>query len=140
MNSAGPEDHAPNEPGSSRRAAVGVGLLIAAWLVPGLGHFITGRWGRGIIYFLAVGSLAVTGYLQRGFVFSPHYSDVFGLLGFLADLGAGIFYFVARWVETAGPDLSRAIGDYGTRFIATAGVLNVLCALDVFAIAMRERN
>jgi hypothetical protein len=65
---------------------------------------------------------------------------VFGLLGFLADLGAGIFYFAARWIETAGPDLSRAIGDYGTRFIATAGVLNMLCALDVFAIAMRERN
>lgn len=124
-----------------RRSPAGaVGFLIAGWLVPGLGHVLTGRWGRGIVYFLAVGTLAITGYLQRGFVFSPHFSDAFGLLGFLADLGAGVFYFISKWVESAGPDISRAIGDYGTRFIATAGVLNVLCALDAFAISLQERE
>lgn len=126
--------------GRPASAAGGVGVLIAGWLVPGLGHLLKGRWGRGIVFFLAVGALAVTGYLQRGFVFSPHFSDAFGLLGFVADAGAGIFYFAAKWIETAGPDISRAAGDYGTRFIATAGVLNVLCALDAFAISRHERD
>jgi hypothetical protein len=126
--------------GAQPSMAGGVGVLIAGWLVPGLGHLLKGRWGRGLVFFLTVGALAVTGYLQRGFVFSPHFSDAFGFLGFLADAGAGIFYFAAKWIETAGPDISRAAGDYGTRFIATAGVLNVLCALDAFAISKQERD
>lgn len=134
--------HAGHGASAGRETSVagGVGVLIAGWLVPGLGHLLKGRWGRGIVFFLAVGALAVTGYLQRGFVFSPHFSDAFGLLGFVADAGAGIFYFAAKWIETAGPDISRAAGDYGTRFIATAGVLNVLCALDAFAISRHERD
>ncbi|HEV2388121.1 MAG TPA: DUF6677 family protein [Candidatus Acidoferrales bacterium] len=133
---AGRGDAAPGQ----ASAAGGVGVLIAGWLVPGLGHVLKGRWGRGIVYFVVVGALAVTGYLQRGYVFSPHYSDAFSLLGFLADAGAGVFYFAAKWIESAGPDISRAAGDYGTRFIAAAGVLNVLCAFDALAIARRERD
>jgi hypothetical protein len=123
--------------GSPAKAVV-VGL--AGWLVPGLGHALTGRWKRGVVYFCAVAAMVVTGYLQRGFVFSPHFSDAFGLLGFIADLGTGAFYFVWKLFETAGPDIARAAGDYGTRFIATAGVVNMLCALDAFAIALGEKD
>ena len=113
-------------------AAVAFLILVAGWIVPGLGHLLQRRWRRALVFFLAVGSLALIGYLQHGFVFSWHAGDVFDRLGFLADLGAGIFYFAAHWVDKAGPDISRAAGDYGTRFIATAGVLNVLCALDAY--------
>lgn len=118
--------------------AFGVG--VAGWFIPGLGHGLEGRWGRGAIYFCVVAAMVVTGYLQRGFVFSPHFSDAFGFLGFIADLGAGIFYFASKLFETAGPNIARAAGDYGTRFIATAGVLNLLCALDAFAISLGEKD
>jgi hypothetical protein len=38
-------------------------------------------------------------------------------------------------VHNGGADVSRAAGDYGTRFFATAGVLNLLCVLEAHEIA-----
>jgi hypothetical protein len=110
-------------------------VAFAAWLVPGLGHLLLRKWGRAALFFLGVAALAVVGLLLRGNVFTPGGDDPFGTLGFLADAGSGVFYFLARSIEAAGPDVSRAAGDYGTRFIATAGVLNLLCALDAHEIA-----
>ncbi len=113
---------------------------VAGWVVPGLGHFILGRRGRALILFVCVGGLAIAGLLMRGNVFSAHSGDAFDSLGYLADLGSGVFYFIAKSIEQAGPDVSRAAGDYGTRFLATAGVVNVLGALDAFDIAIGKKS
>jgi Family of unknown function (DUF6677) len=107
-------------------------MFVAGWLVPGLGHLLQRRWGRAAAFFLAVGGLAIIGYWQRGFVFHSGSANLFDTLGFLADIGSGAFYFAAKWFEAAGPDISRAAGDYGTRFLVTAGVLNILCAIDAY--------
>jgi Family of unknown function (DUF6677) len=125
---------------SAGRATVALFAAIAAWLVPGLGHLLLGRWGRALLFFVAVGGLAITGYMLRGNVFPPHSGDPFGTLGFAADAGAGVFYYFSRFLEGAGPDVSRAAGDYGTRFIAAAGVVNVLAVLDVIEIATGRRS
>jgi hypothetical protein len=122
------------------RSALALFAAILAWLVPGLGHWLLGRWGRALVFFAAVGGLVVTGYLLRGNVFPPHSGDPFGTLGFLADAGTGAFYYFSRTFEAAGPDVSRAAGDYGTRFIAAAGVVNVLAVLDVIEIATGRRG
>jgi hypothetical protein len=108
---------------------------VAGWVVPGLGHLILRRWGRALILFACVSGLAAAGVLMRGNIFSAHSGDAFDSLGYLADLGSGLFYFIAKSLERAGPDVSRSAGDYGTRFLATAGVINVLGALDAFDIA-----
>ena len=122
------------------RAALALFAALAAWLVPGLGHLLLGRWGRAFLFFIAVAGLVVTGYLLRGNVFPPHSGDPFGTLGFVADAGTGVFYYFSRFFEAAGPDVSRAAGDYGTRFIAAAGVVNVLAVLDVIEIATGRRS
>jgi hypothetical protein len=142
MNMAGAEKIATlTEPEIQRRnPGVAAGFAIAGWLVPGLGHVLSGRRGRGVIYFLTVAAMVITGFLQRGFLFSPHFVDAFSLLGFLADAGTGIFYFAGKIFELGGPDIARAAGDYGTRFIATAGVLNVLIALDAYSAAIGEKD
>jgi len=115
-------------------------VALAGWAVPGLGHLVLRRWGRALGFFLATGGLAITGYAMRGEVFSPHSSDPFGALGFVADLGSGIFYFVAHILETAGPDISRAAGDYGTRLIAASGIVNLLGVIDAYGIARGRRG
>ncbi len=92
------------------------------------------------MFFLAVGGLAIVGFVMRGNVFPPRSVDPFGTLGFLADAASGIFYVLARLVERAGPDVSRAAGDYGTRFIAAAGVVNLIAAFDAYEIATGRRN
>ncbi len=109
---------------------------VAGWLVPGLGHLLLRRWKKALAYFVAVGMLAIVGLLARGQVFSYGSSDALDKLGFFADVGNGIFYFLAGTINAAGPDVSHAAGDYGTRLIATAGVLNLLCVLESVQIAL----
>ncbi|OLD61323.1 MAG: hypothetical protein AUI53_06285 [Acidobacteria bacterium 13_1_40CM_2_60_7] len=108
---------------------------VAGWLIPGLGHALQKMWGRAVTCFLCVGSLAIVSAAMRGNIFASTGNDAFDFLGYLADLGAGSFYFLARTLETLGPDVSRASGDYGTRFMATAGVLNLLAALHAYETA-----
>lgn len=110
-------------------------VALLAWLVPGLGHLVLRKWGRALLFFCAVGALTAIGLALRGHIFTRGSGDLFDLLGFAADLGLGGFYWVARAVENGGPDVSRASGDYGTRFLATGGVLNLLCVLDAYQIA-----
>ena len=122
-------------PQDSRRETIAFVIGVAGWLVPGLGHVLMKMWGRAAACFLTVGILVILGTAMRGNVFSSSGSDAFDSLGYLADLGTGAFYFVARSLETKGPDVSHAGGDYGTRFLATAGVLNLLAALHAYEAA-----
>jgi len=115
-------------------------IIVAAWFVPGLGHALLGRWGRALAFFVAVGGLAITGYLMRGQVFPPNSDDPFGTVGFLADAASGVFYPLAHFLETSGAEIGRAAGDYGTRFIAAAGIVNVLGVFDAYEIARGRRN
>lgn len=124
----------------TKRMVLAPFFAIAAWIIPGLGHLALKRWGRALIFFGCVGGLAITGYLLRGNVFPPHSGDLFGTLGFLADAGTGIFYVLAKFFERAGPDVSRAAGDYGTRFIAAAGIVNLLSVFDAYEIALGRRT
>ena len=116
-------------------AARAVALALAGWLLPGLGHALLKMWGRALAIFLTVGFLVYLGAGMRGNVFEPGGDDAFARLGYIADAGTGAFYFVARALEVAGSDVSHADGDYGTRFLATAGVLNLLAALHAYEAA-----
>jgi hypothetical protein len=120
---------------NSRRETMAFVIGLAGWLVPGLGHAFLKMWGRALACFLTVGVLVILGAGMRGNVFNSSGNDAFDSLGYLADLGTGTFYLAARSLETDGADVSHAGGDYGTRFLATAGVLNLLAALHAYEAA-----
>jgi uncharacterized protein DUF6677 len=122
-------------PQDSKRETIAVFIGVAGWLVPGLGHALLKMWSRAVMCFLTVGLLVILGAGMRGNLFSSSGNDAFDTLGFLADLGTGTFYLAARSLETGGADVSHAGGDYGTRFLATAGVLNLLAALHAYEVA-----
>ncbi len=115
------------------------GAAVAGWLLPGLGHALQRMWGRAVAVFLTVGLLVVVGASMRGNLFTSNGNDAFDTLGYVADLGTGTFYFLARALEPKGADVSHARGDYGTRFLATAGVLNLLAALHAYEAARRRK-
>ena len=127
-----------NQEGSGS-AAMGIAAAILGWIVPGLGHAITRRWSKAIVYFLCVGGLACAGLAMRGGVFASGAGDLFDTLGFYADLGTGGFYFLAHLIQTAGPDIAHATGDYGTRMFATAGMINLLTVLEAYEIGRGRR-
>jgi hypothetical protein len=126
----------PKPLGETAALAVGV----ASWLIPGMGHALQKMWGRALACFLTVGLLMFVGAKMRGNLFSSGGNDAFDSLGYIADLGAGSFYFVAKSLEKEGPDVSHADGDYGTRFLATAGVLNLLAALHAYEVARGRKG
>jgi hypothetical protein len=117
------------------------GVAIAGWLVPGLGHALQRKWARASVYFLAVAALVAVGVVMHGTMFtSDSAADAFDYLGYLSNLGTGIFYFIARPIAGAAADAAHASGDYGTRFLATAGVLNLLCVVEAYEIARRRKS
>lgn len=123
----------PQHTGKSEAVAIAIG--VAGWILPGLGHALQKMWGRALACFLTVGVLVFAGAAMRGNVFTSNGNDAFDTLGYVADLGTGTFYFAAQRLETKGADVSHADGDYGTRFLATAGVLNLLAALHAYEAA-----
>jgi hypothetical protein len=122
--------------------SLGLGIFVgvASWAVPGLGHLVLRRWSKAAVYFLCVGGLACVGLAMRGGIFDSSATDMFDRLGFFADMGAGVFYFFAHMIQTAGPDVAHASGDYGTRLFATAGILNLLTVLEAYEIGRGRRT
>lgn len=133
----------PRGPSFADRAKRGLLALIVAvvgWAIPGAGHLLLRRWGRAATGFAAVALLAFVGMKMRGNVFPYRGSDPFDVLGFIADAGSGVFYLLSKTVEAAGPDVAHASGDYGTRMIAAAGILNLLLVIDASEIASGQKS
>src|SRR5271168_2811559 len=124
-----------SEMSGHRPQGAALAIAVAGWLLPGLGHALQKMWGRAAACFLAVGLLVLLGAGMRGNVFTSNGNDAFDTLGYIADLGTGSFYFLAKAYEPNGSDVSHAGGDYGTRFLAAAGVLNLLAALHAYEAA-----
>ena len=129
------------EPPAARPGSwvLAVAVFLAGWLVPGLGHALLRRWTRSGVFLVSIVSLAAIGVWLRGKIFDAHAADPFEWLGYFADLGAGLLYPAAQRLHIIA-DISRAAGDYGTRFFAAAGALNLLCAFDAYAIARGRKG
>src|ERR1700692_69206 len=122
-------------PTDAKRDSRAVAIGVAGWILPGLGHALQKMWGRALACCLTVAALVVIGAGMRGNLFTADGGDAFASLGYVADLGTGAFYFLAKSLGIDGRDVSRADGDYGTRFLAAAGVLNLLAALHAYEAA-----
>ncbi len=103
--------------------------LIAGWLVPGAGHFLLRKWGRGALLALSILTMFVLGILMQGKVFSSAH-DILAILGLVGDLGSGLLYIVTRALGLGADTVQVTTADYGTRFIVVAGLLNVIAAVD----------
>ncbi len=118
--------------------------LALSWLVPGGGHLLLKRTGRGLLLMAAITSMFVCGLMMRGAMFQPESGDLLTTLintgGFIGDLASGILYLLSQWLGYAQIDLAGADHDYGTKFLVTAGLLNILAMVDAFDIAARRKD
>jgi hypothetical protein len=110
------------------------------WLIPGAGHLIQKRWGRGLLMMISVVAMFVLGVLMEGKIYAFNTGDILDILGFVGDLGAGGLYIVAR-VRDIGPGaINLATADYGTKYIIVSGLLNIISAVDAYDIAMGKKK
>src|SRR6476646_4964217 len=110
------------------------------WLIPGAGHLIQTRWIRGLLLLGCVAGMFAFGVAMQGKVYKSNTGDLLDILGFIGDLGAGGFYFMARIFEWGGTSISAANADYGTKFIVVAGLLNVMAVVDAYHIAIGKKQ
>lgn len=117
------------------RAFLAAGL---AWLVPGAGHFLLKRFGRGFIFFsIIVGGLLIgAGYQGRlPWVWAGSPLQIMATLG---AMGSGSAFLVMKYLSYEG-DLRAAGFEYGSAFILTAGLMNYLLVLDAWDIALGRK-
>ena len=103
--------------------------LIAGWLVPGAGHFLLGKWGRGALLSASILSMFVLGIVMQGKLYGGAH-EILDILGMVGDLGNGLLYFLSRALGLGADQVRVTTADYGTRFIVVAGLLNVISAVD----------
>ncbi len=114
------------------------------WLIPGGGHFLLKRTGRGMLLLLSVTVMFLCGLMMRGAMFTPQTGDLLTTLintgGFIGNVCSGILYLLTVWLGYSQPDVAGHVHDYGTKFLVTAGLLNVLAMVDAFEIAAGRKN
>ena len=65
-------------------------LCLAAWAIPGAGHFWLGRTQKGTVFLVALTTMFVTGLLLNGRLFPFDFSDPLVALAALANGGLGL--------------------------------------------------
>jgi hypothetical protein len=134
----------------------GVIVMLLGWAVPGLGHAVQKKYLRAVLFFVAIFAMTGLGLAMGGKIY-PMYLEkprtilefVFNLfrkenpltiLAFFADLGNGLFYALSRVFSWGGGQLERATFEFGTAYIAGAGLLNFLVALDAYDIGAGKKK
>lgn len=108
---------------------------ITAWLVPGLGHWLLGRRARGATFFVLVAGALVLGAVLEGNLGTSLQAPPLTVLRTLACMAAGLPYAFLRFVIGYMGSAQAPGYEYGSAFLVSAGLMNLMLALDAFDIA-----
>ena len=114
---------------------------LAAMVFPGLGHFVVGKWGRGLLLAGSLTAMFVLGLVMKGHLFTPVGDDKLAYVYTLLNMGLGFPYFACLatgFGMEAFPTMQTA--EYGNTFLAVTGALNLLAAMDAFDIAIGRKQ
>jgi hypothetical protein len=135
----GKEEKQPMPPIRAWAPAVALG-----WLIPGGGHLLLKRNGRGVLLMVAITAMFLCGLMMRGAMFTPQTGDLLTTLintgGFIGDICSGVLYLLSVWLGYSQPEVAGHVHDYGTKFLVTAGLLNLLAMVDVYEIAAGRKE
>jgi TM2 domain-containing membrane protein YozV len=121
-------------------AAQAVMAVALAWLVPGLGHIYLKRVARGVIFFLLVTIAIGIGCGLQGNLYKPMQGQWLTYLATFGEIGMGVPYFVLRYGLRYEGQQEAAGYEYGTAFLLTAGLMNLLLVLDAWDIASGQKE
>lgn len=110
-------------------------LCVAAWAIPGGGHWWLGRRVHGAIFMVTLTMMFIVGLVAQGRLFPFDFSEPLVGLAAFADLGIGIPYFLAAALSQGLGDVRAVSYEYGNAFLIVAGLLNLLVVIDAYDIA-----
>jgi len=109
------------------------------WLVPGLAHILIGRWIRGLIFAVCVLAMFALGIGMKGKLYDMQFEQPLHLFAFIANIGAGVPYWIAANQGLGLGEMTWPSYDYGTTYLWVCGLLNYLIVLDAFDIAQGRK-
>ena len=110
-------------------------VLLAGWLVPGLGHLLLKKPIRAALLFVSIVAMFVIGMGLHGKLYVANNGDMLDLLGFVGQMGSPLLYVLAHVAGAGAAVLSDTLSDYGSKFAVVAGLLNVMAAVDAQSLA-----
>jgi len=110
------------------------------WAVPGLGHILQKKIGRGVIFLLCLAGMTTLGLAMGGRIFPFQVENPLTILAFFADIGNGLVYVLSRFLPIGVGDLKTVSYEFGTAFLAGAGLLNYLVALDAYDLGRGKKK
>jgi hypothetical protein len=110
-----------------------------AWLIPGAGHLIQKRWGRGLLLMVSIVAMFLLGLAMQGRIYKPNGGDILDMLGFVGNVGGGGLYILTRALDWGHGAIAHATADYGTKFLIVAGLLNFIAVADAYHIAIGKK-
>ena len=123
---AGPARVASRDLGRSVRAA------LLAWIIPGAGHVFIGRRRLGVVFCLIVFTALAIGLSLDGNLSRVASDSPLSILRTLGTMGIGLAYFLLRYLVGYTGDVVASGFEYGSAFILTAGLMNLLLVLDAW--------
>ena len=130
----------PQPPAVPERRGNAVVAVLSAWLVPGLGHFYLKRPLRGLAFFALVVASVLIGCKLEGHLYMVMAGQPLTILATFASMGMGFLYFLLRYALHYQGNIMGAGYEYGTAFLLTAGLMNLLLVLDVWDIVRGKKE
>jgi hypothetical protein len=115
-------------------------LLLAAWMLPGMGHLLLRRRARAVVFALVVAVGFVLGIVLEGELFVPKPGDPLSYLATIASLGNGVLFVAARLLDLGQGVVTAPSYEFGNTFLLTAGMMNLLLVLDTHDIAVGKKD
>ncbi len=118
----------------------GVLAIALGFLVPGAGHLLLGRRARAATFCVVVFASLAIGLELEGNLYRVAPGQPLSWLATLGSMGMGLAYFILRYVAGYQGSIGSPGYEYGTAFILTAGLMNLLLALDAWDIARGRKS
>lgn len=120
--------------------ALNFAYFLSGWIVPGLGHILLKKYWRGAIFFICIASMTGIGFFMGGRIYPYQTENPLTVLAFFADIGNGLIYILSQIFSFGVGNLKNVTFEFGTAYLAGAGLLNYLVALDAFDIALGKKK
>jgi hypothetical protein len=133
------KENAAQPNAGSKQFSAGI-ILIAGWLIPGLGHLMQGRWIRAVLLFVSITCMFILGLAMHGKIYAANTGEVLDMLGFVGDLGNGALYILCSFFGWGQNVVQVVTADYGTKFIVVAGLLNFISAVDAHSLRLGRKH
>jgi len=144
-----PETTRPETPAAKAAAAAALdaaagrrGALAAmlAVVFPGLGHLYLGRKARAALFAAIVLVAVVIGAKLDGNLYTPLQGHPLTYLATLGSMGMGLPYFLLLYPLHYAGDVTAQGYDYGTAFLLSAGLMNLLLVLDAWDVGTGRKE